>query len=409
MLSLALSLLACSTLRCGPGTAEKDGLCVPVGDTGGDDSSAADDSGPPDSHQPDDSGADDSGGDDSGGADDSSGGDDSGDDDTGGGSSGGAPEFWPYVDATLYPVAKIAEIAEINGVMTYNLGFVVAASSGACEATWGTYYSIEDGPDSWDSGGEYFLYDQIDALRASGGDVAVAFGGAAGTPLGAACGDEDALQTELRRVVDTLDLTRLEFDVEGYWLADDASISRTNLAIAGLQADLAGEGRSLEVWFTLPVLPSGLTSDGVALIDDALGAGVDIGGINVMAMDYGDSAAPDPDGQMGEYAIEAATSLHDQMVSAWARAGLSTSSDALWAKVGVTPMIGLNDVTTETFTLDDAATLRAFSDSTGIGLLSMWSVNRDHACPGRTWVDTTCSSTDDQTEDWQFSAALGGG
>jgi hypothetical protein len=48
----------------------------------------------------------------------------------------------------------------------------------------------------------------------------------------------------------------------------------------------------LTVSFTLPVLPTGLTADGVSMLQDAHAAGVRIDVINLMTMDYGDSAAP---------------------------------------------------------------------------------------------------------------------
>ncbi len=85
---------------------------------------------------------------------------------------------------------------------------------------------------------------------------------------------------------------------------------------------------------------------------------------------------------MGEYAIEAVTSLHEQMTTLWTEAGLSPTADELWARIGATPMIGLNDVLSETFDLEDGGQLRSFALSQGMGLLSMWSVNRDHPCPG---------------------------
>jgi hypothetical protein len=49
--------------------------------------------------------------------------------------------------------------------------------------------------------------------------------------------------------------------------------------------------------------------------------------------------------------------------------------------VGVTPMIGVNDVTTEVFTTQDAQQLLDFARSKQIGLLAMWSINRDQQSP----------------------------
>ena len=72
-------------------------------------------------------------------------------------------------------------------------------------------------------------------------------------------------------------------------------------------------------------------------------------------------------------------------------------------------MIGLNDVLTETFTLEDARELSDFARANGMAMLSMWSVNRDHPCPDSSVVQLTCSSSTDQDADWQFMAVLGGG
>ena len=378
-------LTACSSLTCGEGTLEKDGACVPEdedtdGGAGGDTDAGTD----ADTDADTDAGTD-------------------ADTDADTDSGSGGVLFAPFVDATLYPVARIGDIAAETGVLHYNLGFVVS-EWGACAASWGGYYGVEAGPDSWGAEGQYFLYDQIDAVRALGGDVIVSFGGAASTPLASGCTDPAALLGEYRRVIDALDLTRIDFDVEGAWLADDESVARRNAAVASLQAEYPG----LEVWYTLPVLPSGLTPDGVAVLDDALARGVDIAGVNVMTMDYGDGAAPDPDGQMGQYAIDAVTALHAQLGQAYTDAGDPQPDAALWARTAATPMIGLNDVLTETFYLTDADQLAAFAAAQGMGMLSMWSVNRDHACPDSQYVELTCSSSPDQTADWEFMSALAG-
>lgn len=48
----------------------------------------------------------------------------------------------------------------------------------------------------------------------------------------------------------------------------------------------------LTVSFTLPVLPAGLTADGVRLLQSCVSHGVRVDVLNIMSMDYGDSAAP---------------------------------------------------------------------------------------------------------------------
>jgi hypothetical protein len=108
-----------------------------------------------------------------------------------------------------------------------------------------------------------------------------------------------------------------------------------------------------------------------------------------MAMDYGESAAPTsgPNAKtMGAYAIEAAESTYAQ-VSALYTARSKTFS---WSQIGVTPMLGVNDVLTEVFTVADAQALEDFARTKGIGMLSMWQVLRD--IPGTLGQSTTGAS-----------------
>jgi hypothetical protein len=132
-------------------------------------------------------------------------------------------------------------------------------------------------------------------------------------------------------------------------------------------------------------MPTGLTQDGVNLLADAKANGAAVSAVNIMAMDYGSSFT----GDMGQYAIDAATATQAQVKSAF---GLTDS--AAWKAVAVTPMIGVNDVSTETFAVDDASQLVTFAKSKGLGWLSMWSAARDKQCAGgaKSSADATCSS-----------------
>ena len=62
--------------------------------------------------------------------------------------------------------------------------------------------------------------------------------------------------------------------------------------------------------------------------------------------------------------------------------------------VGITPMIGLNDVTTETFGKPEARELLAFAQQKGIGRIAVWSLNRDRQSTSGTpsYVDTKSGS-----------------
>ncbi|BBA97545.1 putative secreted sugar hydrolase [Actinacidiphila reveromycinica] len=298
---------------------------------------------------------------------------------TGGAASGG---FAPYVDTSLYPAYDLTGAMKADGTRQFNLAFVV--SGGGCTPKWGGVTDLDSDA----------VAAQIGAVRAAGGDVRVSFGGANGTELAAACSSASDLAAAYGKVVDAYRLTKVDFDVEGGALADTAADTRRAQAIALLQASHSG----LEVSYTLPAMPSGLTQDGVDVLSDAKSNGVAVHAVDIMAMDYGSSYT----GDMGQYAIDAATATQAQVKSV-----LELSDDAAWHAVAVTPMIGVNDVASETFTVADAGALADFATSKGLAWLSMWSATRDKQCPGgaQSHADATCSSV--TQSDGDFAKALG--
>ncbi|MFD4789361.1 cellulose binding domain-containing protein [Streptomyces sp. NPDC058459] len=292
-----------------------------------------------------------------------------------------AAGFAPYVDTSLFPAFDLLGTADATGVKNFNLAFV--NDGGGCTPEWGGVSDLTaDG-----------VAAQIGDLRAKGGDVRVSFGGASGSELATTCGSADDLAAAYGKAVDAFKLTKVDFDVEGGALPNAAANTRRAQAIAKLQAAHPG----LNVSYTLPVMPEGLTQDGVNLLADAKANGVRVDGVNIMAMDYG----PGYSGDMGDYAIQAATATQAQI-----KGVLALSEDDAWKTVGVTPMIGVNDVATEIFKVDDAGQLVDFARSKGIGSLSMWSGTRDKACDGgtRPTADATCSSI--TQDEFAFSKAF---
>ncbi|WP_149184705.1 cellulose binding domain-containing protein [Streptomyces sp. TRM49041] len=285
-----------------------------------------------------------------------------------GGPARGA-RFAPYVDTSLHPAYDLLDTAARTGVKEFNLAFITAG--GGCDPRWGGVTDLASDR----------VAAQIGALRAKGGDVRVSFGGAAGRELGLNCATAAELAAAYGKVIDRYELTKVDFDIEGAALPDRTANTRRAQAIAQLQK----AHPDLNVSFTLPVMPEGLTQPGVDLLADARTNGVRIDAVNIMAMDYG----PAYSGDMGQYAIEAATATQAQL-----KGVLGLSDAAAWKTVAVTPMIGVNDVTTEIFKVDDATQLVDFAKSKGIGWLSMWSSTRDKQCAAGAvnHADATCSS-----------------
>ena len=114
---------------------------------------------------------------------------------------------------------------------------------------------------------------------------------------------------------------------------------------------------------TLPVSSHGLTPEGIATTRAMLKAGVELAGVNAMTMDFGPGEGAEKEMLATiERALEA-TQL--QVQSLWRAAGLASSAGAAWGHVGVTPMLGVNDVTDQRFTTKDARGLAKFIDQHG--------------------------------------------
>ena len=288
-----------------------------------------------------------------------------------GGSSGG---FSPYVDMTLYPEYNLVNGAATEGTKDFNLGFLTNGG-GTCNPEWGGVTPITDSATNSD----------ISALVAEGGTVRVSFGGAAGTEIAEDCSSASQLQAAYQSVVNQYKLKYIDFDIEGAAVANTSANDLRNQALAGLEKANPG----LQVSYTLPVLPTGLTTQGVAVLQSAESAGVSVAAVNVMAMDYGSSFP----GDMATLAEQASTATAGQVRTVWT----SLSASQALAKIAVTPMIGVNDAgTSETFSLADASTLAGWAKSNGLAWTSFWSATRDSQCSGGalTYAQATCSSVD---------------
>ncbi|GIF11305.1 cellulose binding domain-containing protein [Actinoplanes teichomyceticus] len=284
-----------------------------------------------------------------------------------GAGSGSGVLVAPYVDmGMLSNGGTLSALAAGGDVKSFSLAFVTGAG---CKASWFG---------AFDPRQKQFA-DQINAVRAAGGDVKVSFGGATGVELAQACTSTAALQAEYQAVIDAYQLKYIDLDIEGAAAADTASINRRSTALAALQKANPG----LKISLTLPVLPEGLTAEGLNVVKSARNAGVDLDLVNIMAMDYGRAGQ-----DYGDLAIQAVTSTKDQIRSLY-----GNSDAAAFRMVGVTPMIGKND-DNGTFTQSDAKDLVAFATANHVGFVSFWEMQRDkNACNGALFQCTNVSQT----------------
>lgn len=301
----------------------------------------------------------------------------------------GTEAFSAYVDVAVTPqlaFEKPVSAAARNVI----LSFVVAAPDEPCKPSWGRDYSLNDASSELD------LDRRVARLRQNNGEISVSFGGAVNSELATVCTDENALLAAYRAVVTRYDVRTIDLDLEGAALNNPVADARRARVLNTLQQERAKEHKGLKIWLTLPVAPSGLTSEARSTVSATLKGGVKLSGVNMMTMDYGDSRAKSQ--SMADASIAALEAAHRQLGDIYSAAGRPLGPATMWKQMGATPMIGQNDVAGEIFTLADARALNDFARTKGLARLSMWSLNRDRTCganyPDVRVVSNSCSGVD---------------
>ena len=258
-------------------------------------------------------------------------------------------ETWAYGGGSGTP-STLMQAKSAGGVTSATMAFGV--SGGGCKMGGGLEANLSGAGKT-----------DIVNFQAAGGRVILSFGGASGQYLESACTD-DGMFNLIKSALDTTGARAIDFDVEGSQITNTALNTRRNNVTKRLQTAYPG----LYVSYTLPVDPGGLPSEAVTVVRSAASAGVNVSVVNIMAMDYGDATTT-----MGQRAINGATGTFAQIKPIF-----PGKTDAqLWAMIGVTPMIGVNDTQSEVFRQSDATLLANFAAQKGLGLLSYWAMQRD--------------------------------
>jgi chitinase len=284
----------------------------------------------------------------------------------------------PYVDMSNSQEGVLNTVISSHGLRSFTAAFTIGEG---CSDIWGDTLPVGNDPT---------IDGEISSAKAAGASVIVSSGGSAGEPISFTCTNQSTIDAAYQAIINDYGTSQLDFDIEGAAIADTAGIDRTFQAMK----DLKASNPSLAWSVTIPVLPSGLDSNGTNLLQDAQNMGVTIPVVNIMAMDYYQGNI-----EMGNAAISAAQNTLNQM--------RAVNGSYSYANVGITPMIGVND-DGSTFTLSDASSVASWASSNGIGRLAFWSVDRDQACPGGNGgaASPTCSGVSESTG--QFTGAFTG-
>ncbi|WP_328606908.1 glycosyl hydrolase family 18 protein [Amycolatopsis sp. NBC_00345] len=296
--------------------------------------------------------------------------------------------FAPYFEA--YNGDDPATLAQQSGAKYLTMAFVQAATKGSCTVYWDGDTST---PISQSTYGSSFA-----TIRANGGDVIPSFGGYAadngGTEIADSCTNVSQIAAAYENVITTYDVTRLDFDIEDNSLTNSAGIDRRNKAMKQVEDWAAANGRTVQFAYTLPTTTSGLADNGMAVLNNAVSNGARVDVVNMMTFDYYDGA----NHEMANDTESSANGLISELAGLYP----GKTNAQLWAMVGITEMVGVDDYgPAETFTTADATTVYNWAVSKGINTLSFWALQRDNgSCPGSAASDT-CSGIAQST--WQFS------
>jgi hypothetical protein len=310
---------------------------------------------------------------------------------TGGGGTGGGTGsvsgllFSPYKDVTInmnWNTNQMQSAVEGSAIPVVGSGSLVSNYIPNLPAITLAFATGACGSENWGGvAGASWASENIPQLNSAGLNYVVSTGGEAGTFT---CGSTSGMESFISRYSGS-HLVGIDFDIEGGQSQSD--IQNLVNSAAGAQAQYP----NLQFSFTLATLAAsdgsygGVNSLGAEVVNAVKGSSLKNYVINLMTMDYGNASSSvcvvvSGSCEMGQSAIQAVTNLEHTY-------GIPAS------KIAVTPMIGLNDNATETFTPADVDTLTSYAKSNGLAGLHIWSLDRDTPCASATgYASPTCNS-----------------
>jgi hypothetical protein len=293
--------------------------------------------------------------------------------------------FSPYKDVTInmnWNTDQMQSAVEGSDLPVVGSGSLVSNYIPKLPAITLAFATGACGSENWGGvPGASLASENVPQLQAAGLNYVVSTGGEAGTFT---CDSTAGMDAFIARYASP-NLVGIDFDIEGG--QTQSEIQDLVSAAAGAQSQYP----NLQFSFTLATLGAsdgsygGVNSLGNEVIDAVLGSSMKNYVINLMTMDYGSPSSSvcvvvSGSCEMAQSAIQAVQNLeHTYPIPA--------------SKIAVTPMIGLNNTTTETFTAADVDTLTAYAAGNGLAGLHIWSLDRDTPCATTTtYASPTCNS-----------------
>ena len=298
--------------------------------------------------------------------------------------------FSPYKDVTInmnWNTGEMQSAVTGSDLPVVGSGSLVSNYIPKLPAITLAFASGTCGSETWGGvSGASWAAENVPQLQAAGLNYVVSTGGEAGTFT---CDSTAGMEAFIARYASP-HLVGIDFDIEGG--QTESQIQDLVAAAAGAQSQYP----NLQFSFTLATLAAsdgsygGVNSLGNEVVEAVLGSSLKNYVINLMTMDFGSASSSvcvvvSGSCEMAQSAIQAVTNLEHTY-------GIPAS------KIAVTPMIGLNDNTSETFTAADVDTLTAYAANDGLASLHFWSLDRDTPCATTTThASPTCNSVSGTT------------
>jgi len=303
----------------------------------------------------------------------------------------GSLVFSPYKDITInldWNTNIMSTLVTGTRIPVVGSGSLVSTQVPNLGAITLAFATGECGSENWGGvPGASFASANIARLNSAGVNYIVSTGGQAGV---FSCGSTANMAAFLSRYGGS-HLIGIDFDIEG----GQSAATINGLVSSAVYAQ--GINPNLRFSFTLATLGAsdgsfgGVNSLGDSVIRAIQASSLQNYTINLMVMDFGGPSAgvcvvSGGVCNMGQSAIQAVKNLQHTY-------GIPFS------KIELTPMIGLNDVASETTSVSDVDTITAYAATNKLAGVHFWSLDRDTPCPGgaQSFASPTCSSINSST------------
>jgi len=297
--------------------------------------------------------------------------------------------FSPYKDITInldWNTNIMSTLITGTRIPVVGSGSLVATQVPNLGAITLAFATGECGSENW--GGlpaASFASANISRLNTAGINYVVSTGGQAGSfTCGSSAGMAKFISTYM-----SPHMVGVDFDIEA-----GQTPAQINSLIAGAVA-AQSQYPNLRFSFTLATLAAsdgsygGVNGTGDMVVRAVKASALTNYTINLMAMDYGSGASAgicvvaNGSCDMGQSAIQSVTNLQHTY-------GIPLS------KIEITPMIGVNDASSEVVSLADVDKIAAYASTNKLAGVHFWSLDRDTPCAGGS-ASPTCNSVPSTT------------